>query len=165
MVFKRPKLEPTNDRFCSYATLFLVFTELWPYFHSCSRVQPCCTRPQPGHSPCCVQAPELSYRTHPKYPLGKHGPLEQITGNAVLTRLREMAADLGIDKHIEFCSKVETIRQQGEECANYSDCTPVLSPLLFGYTTVSLCHIHHRQYSSCATYSPSVLFISKTFDL
>lgn len=69
------------------------------------------------HSPSSVQAPELSYRTHPNYPLGKHGPLEQITGNAVLTRLREMAVDLGIDQHTEFCSEVETVRQQGEECA------------------------------------------------
>lgn len=63
-----------------------------------------------------MQAPELSYRTHPKYPLGKKGPLEQITGNAVLSRLREMAVDLGIDRHTEFHSEVETIRMKGEEC-------------------------------------------------
>ena len=62
-----------------------------------------------------AQAPELSYRTHPKYPLGKNGPLEQITGNAVLTQLRQMAKDLGIDQHTEFCSEVENIRQQGDE--------------------------------------------------
>ncbi|BDA43875.1 probable tRNA-specific 2-thiouridylase MnmA at C-terminar half [Coccomyxa sp. Obi] len=68
-----------------------------------------------GNNHSTLQAPELSYRTHPNYPLGKHGPLEQITGNAVLTRLREMAVDLGIDKHTDFCGEVETIRQQGDD--------------------------------------------------
>ena len=64
-----------------------------------------------------IQAPELSYRFHPKYPLGKNGPLEQITGNNVLRRLREMATDLGIQKHTDFCSEVETIRMEDDRSA------------------------------------------------
>jgi len=59
-----------------------------------------------------VQAPELSYRFHTKYPLGKNGPLEQITGNNVLRRLRDMARDLDFYKHTNFCSEVETIRME-----------------------------------------------------
>ena len=64
-----------------------------------------------------IQAPELSYRFHPKYPLGKNGPLEQITGNNVLRRLREMATDLGIQEHTDFCSEVETIRMEDDRSA------------------------------------------------
>ena len=62
-----------------------------------------------------AQAPELSYRFHPKYPLGKKGPLEQITGNSVLRRLREMASDLRIRDHTQFCSKVETIHMEDDK--------------------------------------------------
>ena len=62
-----------------------------------------------------TQAPELSYRFHPKYPLGKKGPLEQITGNSVLRRLREMAADLRIRDHTHFCSEVETICMEDDK--------------------------------------------------
>ena len=65
-------------------------------------------------STCGLQAPELSYRFHPKYPLGKKGPLEQITGNSVLRRLRDMATDLGIHEHTDFCSEVETIRMEDD---------------------------------------------------
>ena len=53
---------------------------------------------------------------HPKFPLGK-SPLEQVSGNTVLTRLRELAAAMDITKHTEFCSEVETIRPSGNECA------------------------------------------------
>ena len=62
-----------------------------------------------------MQAPEGSYRTHPNYPLGRRGPLEQITGNVVLTRLRAMARDIGINEHTQFHSEVETIRMKGNE--------------------------------------------------
>ena len=62
-----------------------------------------------------TQAPEASYRSHPKYPLGTRGPLEQITGNAVLTRLRTMATEIGVIEHTEFNSEVETIRMKGDE--------------------------------------------------
>lgn len=61
-----------------------------------------------------LQAPELSYRFHPRYPLGKEGPLEQITGNNVLRRLRDMATDLGIREHTDFCSEVETIHMEND---------------------------------------------------
>ena len=62
-----------------------------------------------------AQAPELSYRFHSKYPLGKKGPLEQITGNSVLRRLREMAADLCIRDHTHFCSEVQSIRMEDDK--------------------------------------------------
>lgn len=67
-----------------------------------------------------VQAPELSYRFHDKYPLGKNGPLEQITGNNVLRRLRNMARDLDFYEHTDFCSEVETIRMEDDRCAQAS---------------------------------------------
>jgi hypothetical protein len=62
-----------------------------------------------------LQAPAAGYQLHPAFPLGKQGPFEQISGNVVLTRLRELAAALDIDKHTECCSDVETIQQRGEE--------------------------------------------------
>ena len=46
--------------------------------------------------------------------MGKNGPLEQITGNNVLKRLRDMATELGIDEHTDFCSEVETIRMDND---------------------------------------------------
>ena len=64
-----------------------------------------------------MQAPELSYRFHPKYRLGKQGPLEQITGNIVLRRLRDMATDLGIHEHTDFCSEVMSIRMEDDRQA------------------------------------------------
>ena len=68
---------------------------------------------------CCltIKAPEASYRTHPKFPLGKKGPLEQISGNAVLSKLREMAQHFGIHQHTDFNSEVETVHEEGDPCA------------------------------------------------
>ena len=74
------------------------------------------------HNRLCVQAPEASYRTHPSFPLGRQGPLEQIRGNAVLSKLREMATYFGIDKHTDFNSEVETVREQGDMCAPVPGC-------------------------------------------
>ena len=49
--------------------------------------------------------------------LGSKGPLEQATGNAVLTNLREYARILGIHEHTDFNSEVETIQQSSNLCA------------------------------------------------
>lgn len=58
-----------------------------------------------------AQAPELAYRTHPRYPLGKRGPLEQIGGNAVLSTLRRLATETGVRARTHFGYKVETVRK------------------------------------------------------
>lgn len=60
-----------------------------------------------------LQAPEIGYRLHHGYPLGTKGHFEQIKGTAMLTRLREMAKDLGIDQHVDFNCEVDTIRLEG----------------------------------------------------
>ena len=65
----------------------------------------------------CPQTPSMEYQQHPKFPLGKKGPFEQIRGNVVLTTLRDMAHSLDVHEHTDFHSEVETIRQKGDGCA------------------------------------------------
>ncbi|KAK9836321.1 hypothetical protein WJX81_005210 [Elliptochloris bilobata] len=48
-----------------------------------------------GNNHSTLQAPEIAYRTHPRYPLGTRGPLEQVGGNAVLCTLRRLATEKG----------------------------------------------------------------------
>jgi L-ribulose-5-phosphate 3-epimerase UlaE len=57
-----------------------------------------------------LQAPEVAYRTHPRYPLGRRGPLEQVRGNAVLSTLRRLATEQGVRSRTRFGCEVETVR-------------------------------------------------------
>ena len=71
-----------------------------------------------------AQAPELAYRTHPQYPLGKRGPLEQIGGNAVLSTLRRLATETGVRARTHFGYEVETVRKGStdDRCAGAASC-------------------------------------------
>lgn len=67
-----------------------------------------------------LQAPEIAYRTHPKYPLGKRGPLEQVGGNSVLSTLRRLASEKGVRAHTHFGCEVEAVHkdQADDKCAS-----------------------------------------------
>jgi L-ribulose-5-phosphate 3-epimerase UlaE len=62
-----------------------------------------------------LQAPEVAYRTHPRYPLGRRGPLEQVRGNAVLSTLRRLATEQGVRSRTRFGCEVETVRSSGKD--------------------------------------------------
>jgi hypothetical protein len=49
----------------------------------------------------------------------------------VLSRLREMATDLGIDKRTDFGSEVETIRKEGDALRTPAPPPPPSSPPVF----------------------------------
>ena len=65
--------------------------------------------------PAAAQAPEAAYRTHPRYPLGTRGPLEQIGGNAVLSTLRRLSTEKGVRAHAHFGCEVETVKQDSAD--------------------------------------------------
>ena len=72
----------------------------------------------------CLQAPEIAYRTHPRYPLGKRGPLEQVGGNAVLSTLRRLASEKGVRAHAQFGCEVEAVHKDkaDDKCASGRAC-------------------------------------------
>ena len=71
-----------------------------------------------------LQAPEIAYRTHPRFPLGKRGPLEQVGGNAVLSTLRRLAIEKGVRAHTHFGCEVEAVHKDKAD----DKCAPQQSP-------------------------------------